>query len=160
MQVPFPSGEVFSGPWTDDEYLEDNQPAYRRLIPAWVTRKGDGRLRVNSGAFPPHRVSLSVSVTLGQVAKELGIDGQHLALSGHSTTHGVGVFNVGEARDLGFLVRRVPVRDDPAHGMLFVQNPNTGVVPDKGRCRSLGRKLARQAYVLVEPPNMPDGTIM
>lgn len=149
-----PSEGVFDGPWTDDEYLDDNLSAYRRLIPKWVVREQNGLLRISTGAFPPHRISLSVSVTLEQVANELGHNARDLALSGHETTHGLGVFSVGAARSLGFMVRRVPVQNDPAHGMLFAQNPVTGVVPDRARCKSLGRKLAREAFVVVKPPNV------
>ena len=97
-------------------------------------------------------MSLSVSVTLEGAAKKLGKDAQRLALWGHEETHGLAKFEVSAARSLGFMVRRVPVKSDPAHGLLFAQNQETGVCPDKSRCRSLGRKLSRKASMMVVPP--------
>lgn len=152
MRIHFPTGEIFDGPWTDDDSVSDQGVAYRRLVAAWVTPLPEGGFRINSGAFPPHRLSLSISVTLGAVATELGRDVRRLALFGHEQTHGLATFNVGEARSLGFKVRRVPVASDPAHGILFAKNDNTGMCPDKSRCRSLGRKLSRLASILVLPP--------
>lgn len=105
MRVRFPTGEVFNGPWTDDYTVSDAGLAYRRLFHGWVSRVADGTFRVNSGAFPPHRESLSVSVTLEQFMARVCKDSKELALSGHESTHGLAVFEVGVARSIGFMVR-------------------------------------------------------
>jgi len=121
-----------------------------------VVREENGLWRVTSGAFQPHRESLSISVTLVQlVVGQLGKEAQRLALLGHENTHGLCVFNVGDAREIGFMVRGVPVEGNPAHGMLFAQHPDTGEVPSKNKCKAFGRLLSKVSEVVRVPP--PDG---
>ena len=154
MKVIFATGEVFDGPWTDDPGVLNSQLAYRRLhIDAVEYEEGSG-YRITSGSFPPHRESLSVSVTLEKVAAELGIDGQQLALEGHENTRGLAAVQVYIARQIGFMVRLVPTNDNPAHALLFARDPKTGECPSKRRGKSLGRKLAKQAELLVVPPGV------
>ena len=154
MKVLFAAGEVFDGPWTNDPDILDSQLAYRRLHSDNVKyEKGTG-YRITSGSFPPHRESLSVSVTLEKVAAELGIDGKQLALEEHENTHGLAAVQVYIVRQIGFMVRLVPTNDNPAHALLFARDTETGECPSKKRGKSLGRKLAKQAELLIIPPGV------
>lgn len=151
--MPYSHDELMGALWVDSPEILDDHSAYRRLIPQWVTYdKYKGRFRVNSGAFPPHRESSAISVTLEQIADELGMNGQDLSLYGHESTHGLVAIEVGKARSLGFKVRLAPTNDNPAHAMLFAEDLETGVCPDRRRCKLLGRRLALHAELLILPP--------
>lgn len=153
MEVHFDDGQIFAGPWTDDPSIPDDVVAYRRIDSHGVERNDLVVVRVKSYAFQPHRVSLSVSVTLSDLAIEQGVQPQAMALpAALETKFGLCSFKVADARGVGFWVRRVPRDEDPAHAMLFAPDSDTGIAPHKNRCKKLGGQLASLAEVVVEPP--------
>lgn len=155
MKLPSFQDDTLRGPWVDDPNVSNDHLAYRRLIPRWATYDKKMRMfRVSSGAFPPHKVSSAISIILGQVADKHDIDVQTLSLLGHELTHGLAVFEVGTAREVGFKIRLAPTNDNPAHALLFAEDPETGNCPDRKLCQRFGRELATRAELLVLPPGV------
>ena len=155
MKLPSFQDNILLGPWIDDPDVSNDQLAYRRLIPRWVVYdKKKGIFRVSSGAFPPHKISSAISVTLGQVADKYDIDVQTLSLRGHELTHGLAAFEVGAAREIGFKIRLAPTDDNPAHALLFAEDPETGNCPDRKLCQRFGRELGTRTELLVLPPGV------
>jgi len=151
--VELPSGEVFAGPWTDDPSIGNDVVAYRRLRSDWVERLVEG-YRVKSAAFQPHRESSSISVTLADVAEQLGLAPRDVALGEFVGEYGLATFLVGDARSTGLHVRRVPLSVDSGHAMLFAAHPETGECPNSRHCRRLGKVLASMASVDLAPPEI------
>lgn len=152
MHVEFQSGETFDGPWADDPAIAGSVIAYRRINIEWVETTDRGTERVKSAAFQPHRDSNSISVTLSDVAESMEVEVEAMALGAFTGQYGLAAVAVGDARGIGFLIRRVPLSVDPGHAMMFAAHPASGDCPNDKQCRKLGRELARLARVALSPP--------
>lgn len=125
---------------TDDPTIAPDDPLWRRIPPTWVVFDENlGRKRPTSAAFDNARNGSAMSVVLGRTVQESGRTPES-ALASHRDFL-LASITAGLARQLGQIVARDPLPDEPAHAV--VAGPKTG------RVRTT---FARQAIWILPPP--------
>lgn len=94
----------------DDPTIEDEARLWRRILPPWVHREPDGRVRPASFAFLD-RLSGELSVHLASLTTP------ERALQGHPEDSLVEI-DAGFIRSLGYTVVRDPTPGDESHALI------------------------------------------
>lgn len=122
--------------YRDDPTIPDNAPLWRRIPPHhFVADPDTGQLRPSSAAFEDHPNGSPMSVVLGAEAR-----GPSAVLADH-LGFGLAAITAGLARELGQIVVRDPLPDEPAHALVV-----------GSKTKSLRRRMALASTWVVEPP--------
>lgn len=97
----------------DDPTISNEAELWRRVHPAQVIRDHEGKWRVSSAAFDDPSNGTGMSVYLAEII--IATDRTPASLLQNYQQHGLVSITAGTVRDIGLVIRRSPLPDEPAH---------------------------------------------